>query len=246
MKKRMAMTVMALAVSAMAGSAFAADEPTKTAPQNTIKAQLVTKPAISLEQMAKEKGITVEELIAQLKKEGKLKVSEAMATFSIQSLDGSNPKEGAYTFQAFAVNDSDSKDGKMLKVTSLEDMAKEQGITVEELIANLKKDGQIATAITPSTASFPTDQDAKTSSMMKVINLEDMSKEKGITVEELVAQLEKEGKITKSVAAIPVDMDLEKMAKEQGITVEELIAQLQKEGKLAPAATLVPATPVQK
>ncbi|MED4751603.1 hypothetical protein [Brevibacillus choshinensis] len=175
MKKRMAMTVMALAVSAMAGSAFAADEPTKTAPQNTIKAQLVTKPAISLEQMAKEKGITV-----------------------------------------------------------------------EELIANLKKDGQIATAITPSTASFPTDQDAKTSSMMKVINLEDMAKEKGITVEELVAQLEKEGKITKSVAAIPADMDLEKMAKEQGITVEELIAQLQKEGKLAPAATLVPATPVQK
>ncbi|KQL46727.1 hypothetical protein AN963_17595 [Brevibacillus choshinensis] len=216
MKKRMAMTVMALAVSAMAGSAFAADEPTKTAPQNTIKAQLVTKPAISLEQMAKEKGITVEELIAQLKKEGKLKVSEAMETFNSQSLDGSNPKEGAYTFQAFAVNDSDSKDG------------------------------QIATATTTSTASFAADEDGKTSPMMNVINLEDMAKEKGITVEELVAQLEKEGKITNSVAAIPAVMDLEKMAKEKGITVEELIAQLQKEGKLAPAATLVPATPVQK
>lgn len=207
MKKRMAMTVMALAVSAMAGSAFAADEPSKTTngatQQNTIKAQLVTKPAISLEQMAKEQGITVEELIAQLKKEGKLKVSETMETFTIQPLDGSNLREGAYTFQAFAVNDSDSKDGKMLKVASLEDMAKEQGIPVEELVAKLKKDGQIATDTTTNTASFPTDKDGKTSPMMKVITLEDMAKEKGITVEELIAQLQKEGKLAPAIKLVP-------------------------------------------
>jgi hypothetical protein len=77
MKKKMSMAVMALAVSAMAGSAFAASETAKTtsvsAPLkmvNTNGTKTLVKPIISLEQMAKEKGISVEELIEQMKEEG--------------------------------------------------------------------------------------------------------------------------------------------------------------------------------
>lgn len=106
MKKKMTLAVMALAVSAMAGSAFAANEvpmkkaemPVQTDMATQIQAQPIVsleqitkekgisvydkagntsktvpmKKIIDLEQMAKEKGITVEELIAQLAKEGKI------------------------------------------------------------------------------------------------------------------------------------------------------------------------------
>lgn len=127
--KNMAMAVMALAVSAMAGSAFALEKPSKPVNStNTVKAQLVTMPALSLEQMAKEKGISVEELIAQLKKEGTL----ALKTISLKAADAKgNENETA-----------------MLRVFRIEDMAKEQGISVEELIANLQKEGKLMQAAT--------------------------------------------------------------------------------------------------
>ncbi|WGV59838.1 hypothetical protein QIH01_01510 [Brevibacillus brevis] len=193
MKKKMAMTVMALAVSAMAGSAFAANEPAKTtgssAPLkmvNTDGTDALLKPIFSLEEMAKEKGISVEELIEQLEKEGKL--TKATAT--------SNP-DG--TIQGFAVIslDPENKDGgafiALEPAMNLEEMAKEKGISVEELIEQLEKEGTIATG---EAASFT----------QPAISLEQMAKEKGISVEELIKQLEKEGKITKgttvSVSAI--------------------------------------------
>ncbi|MFI8712460.1 hypothetical protein [Brevibacillus brevis] len=193
MKKKMAMTVMALAVSAMAGSAFAANKPAKTtgssAPLkmvNTDGTDALLKPIFSLEEMAKEKGISVEELIEQLEKEGKL----------TKATDTSNP-DG--TIQGFAVIslDPENKDGGAFialdPAMNLEEMAKEKGISVEELIKQLEKEGTIATG---EAASFT----------QPAISLEQMAKEKGISVEELIKQLEKEGKITKgttvSVSAI--------------------------------------------
>ncbi|MDF2684209.1 MAG: hypothetical protein K0R47_5399 [Brevibacillus sp.] len=158
MKKRMAMAVMVLAVSAMAGSAFAADEPSKNnttaAPQNAIKTQVSIKPAISLEQMAKEKGMTVEELIAQLKKEGKIKADKAVEALKVQPINGSKPLEGIQPLTAATLNIMDDQQGTaMLEVIDLEQEAKEKGITVEELIAQLEKEGKItkAATLTPAT-----------------------------------------------------------------------------------------------
>ncbi|NRR03693.1 hypothetical protein HP570_15845 [Brevibacillus sp. RS1.1] len=224
MKKKMAMTVMALAVSAMAGSAFAANEPAKTtgssAPLkmvNTDGTDALLKPIFSLEEMAKEKGISVEELIKQLEKEGKL--TKATAT--------SNP-DG--TIQGFAVIslDPENKDGGAFialdPAMNLEEMAKEKGISVEELIEQLKEEGKLATNVSTTTT----------------INLEEVAKEKGISVEELIKQLEKEGTIATGEAASFTQpaISLEQMAKEKGITVDELIIQLEKEGKIIKGTTV--------
>ncbi|WP_053583009.1 hypothetical protein [Lysinibacillus contaminans] len=77
-----------------------------------------------------------------------------------------------------------------------------------------------------------------------------IAKEKGITLEELFAQLEKEGKMTKAVQSTEAikssePVNLEEMAKEKGITLDELIAQLEKEGKLTKAAKLTEAKQVE-
>ncbi|WP_442600618.1 hypothetical protein [Paenibacillus sp. KN14-4R] len=96
MKKKLTIAALVLAVSAVGGSAFAASD---SKVGEVIKASIVSEAsssvgqinaeespaveitesaltssteAVSLEQMAKEKGITVEELIEQLEKEGKL------------------------------------------------------------------------------------------------------------------------------------------------------------------------------
>ncbi|WP_301170263.1 hypothetical protein [Brevibacillus nitrificans] len=197
--KNMAMAVMALAVSAMAGSAFAAEVPSKPVNStNTVKAQLVTMPALSLEQMAKEKGISVEELIAQLKKDGELKNLAPLQTVNIKPIDASEGKEGKLVMKTIPLKAADAKGNE------------------------------------------------NETAMLKIINLEDMAKEQGITKDQLTAKLEKKGIITKAVATFSATFDLEKMAKEQGITVDELIAKLQKEGKLTQAVTLVPAAPAQE
>lgn len=108
----------------------------------------------------------------------------------------------------------------------LEQMAKEKGMTVEKLIAQLEKEGKLT----------------KAAQMTEAINVEQMAKEKGITVEKLIAQLEKEGEFTEAVQSTEA-VDLEQMAKEKGITVEKLIEQLEKEGKLTNAAATTDAVP---
>ncbi|TKI58363.1 hypothetical protein E8L90_24845 [Brevibacillus antibioticus] len=217
MKKKMAMTVMALAVSAMAGSAFAASETAKTtgssAPLKMVSTDgtdALLKPIFNLEQIAKEKGISVEELIKQLEKEGKLTKGAATIT-----------KDGdlttSFSFMKFDANSDNSKP------IDLDEMAKEKGISVEELIEQLKEDGKLA--MKASTA---------------VINLEEVAKEKGISVEELIKQLEKEGTIATGEAASFTQpaISLEQLAKEKGITVDELIKQLEKEGKITKGTTV--------
>jgi len=71
---------------------------------------------------------------------------------------------------------------------NLEVMAKEKGITLDELTVQLEKEGKLTKA---SETTEPTESN-------EPINLEKMAKEKGITLDELIAQLEKEGKLTKA------------------------------------------------
>ncbi|PSJ94692.1 hypothetical protein [Brevibacillus fortis] len=236
MKKKMAMTVMALAVSAMTGSAFAANEPAKTTGSSaplkmvtTDNTNALSKPIISLEQMAKEKGITVEELIKQLEKEGKLMKGAAI-----------NTKDGDLTTSfSFIPSDANSDYSKTIKI-NLEEMAKEKGISVEELIEQLEKEGKLTKATATSNPDGtiqgfavisldPENQDGGAFiALDPAMNLEEMAKEKGISVEELIEQLKEEGKL-----ATTEFINLEEAAKEKGISVEELIKQLEKEGKIA-------------
>ncbi|WP_309478839.1 histidine kinase [Brevibacillus agri] len=100
MKKKLAMSVIALAVSAMAGSAFAADESTVQKAVATFPAKTVTvqndgmqvpmQPVINLEQMAKEKGIPVDELLKQLEKEGKF--MKAALTLAVPATEADSDK----------------------------------------------------------------------------------------------------------------------------------------------------------
>ncbi|QDS37174.1 hypothetical protein [Brevibacillus brevis] len=237
MKKKMAMTVIALAVSAMAGSAFAASEPAQTT-GSSASLKMVTKdgtdalnkPIFNLEQMAKEKGITVEELINQLEKEGKLTKGAATIT-----------KDGdlttSFSFMKFDAN-SDN-----IKTMSLEEMAKEKGISVEELIEQLKEEGKLTEATATSNPDGtiqgfavisldPENQDGGAFiALDPAMNLEEMAKEKGISVEELIKQLKEEGKLAMNASTTTIN--LEEVAKEKGISVEELIKQLEKEGAIA-------------
>jgi len=224
MKKKIAMSVMALAVSAMAGSAFAAEKAPAAKIEGATHMKMVNltaaAPAISLEQMAKEKGITVEELIAQLEKEGKITKGVALVDAKIDPANGENnvPMTAIFNISDEQGNASFS----LTKAISLEEIAKEKGITVEELIAQLEKEGKLAKAVPTTEAAQNTEGDSSKAVMMKrielngeagelsaavpfatVIDLNQLAKEKGITVEELIAQLEQEGKITKATLTTP-------------------------------------------
>ncbi|WP_289138085.1 hypothetical protein [uncultured Brevibacillus sp.] len=152
MKKKIAMSVMALAVSAMAGSAFAAEKAPAAKIEGTAQMKMVNlttaAPAINLEQMAKEKGITVEELIAQLEKEGKIVKALSLVEAKIDPANGDSnvPMTAIFNISDEQGNASFS----LIKAISLEEVAKEKGITVEELIAQLEKEGKITKA-TPTT-----------------------------------------------------------------------------------------------
>ncbi|MGE7021614.1 hypothetical protein [Solibacillus cecembensis] len=182
MKRKLTITSVILGLSVVAGSAYAAsntnsEEAGKTilaSSIETISKEEAAKLGIDItdyEQMAKEKGITVEKLFEQLEKEGKM----TKAVQTTEAVNGENTKESMeFTDSSEPVN--------------LEEMAKEKGITVEKLIAQLEKEGKLTKA-------------AKTTEAVKsdnTVNLDEMAKEKGITVEKLIAQLEKEGKLTKA------------------------------------------------
>lgn len=225
MKKKIVMSVMALAVSAMAGSAFAAEKAPAAKIEGATQMKMVNlttaAPAISLEQMAKEKGITVEELIAQLEKEGKIVKRLTLVDGKTDPADGDSSVPMTAIFH---LNDDEQGNASLslTKAISLEEIAKEKGITVEELIAQLEKEGKLAKALPTTEAAQNTEGDSSKAVMMKrielngeagelstsvpfatVIDLEQLAKEKGITVEELIAQLEKEGKISKAVLTTP-------------------------------------------
>ncbi|MCH7322067.1 hypothetical protein LZ480_09185 [Solibacillus sp. MA9] len=101
-----------------------------------------------------------------------------------------------------------SKDEAIKKgeYTDYAQMAKEKGITVEELFEQLEKEGKMMKVI-PSTEATKTEEEIESATTngstemvqsSEPINLEEMAKEKGMTVEKLIEQLEKEGKVTKA------------------------------------------------
>ncbi|KAA0944228.1 hypothetical protein FQ087_19090 [Sporosarcina sp. ANT_H38] len=116
MKKKLTLATLMLGLSVVAGSAYAASN--NDMPETTKSSE-----AVSLEEMAKEKGITVDELIAQLEKEGKL-------TKAVETTLATEVTEPTKSSEA----------------VSLEEMAKEKGITVDELIAQLEKEGKLLKA----------------------------------------------------------------------------------------------------
>ncbi|MEK4091473.1 MULTISPECIES: hypothetical protein [unclassified Viridibacillus] len=99
---------------------------------------------------------------------------------------------------AYAASNNDMWDTtKSSEPVNLEEMAKEKGVTVDELIAQLEEEGKLTEGV-ETTSSTETAEDSKSS---ESVNLEEMAKEKGVTVDELIAQLEKEGKLTKAAEA---------------------------------------------
>ncbi|MEK4231353.1 hypothetical protein [Solibacillus sp. FSL H8-0538] len=83
---------------------------------------------------------------------------------------------------------------KSSESVNLEEMAKEKGVPLDELIVQLEKEEKL-TEVAEPTSSTETAQDSTSS---EPVNLEEMAKEKGVTLDELIAQLEKEGKLTKA------------------------------------------------
>lgn len=95
---------------------------------------------------------------------------------------------------------------KMDDSTNFAKMAKEKGITLEELFAQLEKEGKVTKAVRSTesikaegTIELPMSSNINgATKSSEPVNLEEMAKEKGITVDELIAQLEKEGKLMKA------------------------------------------------
>ncbi|WP_313894643.1 hypothetical protein [Psychrobacillus sp.] len=124
MKKKLTIASVMLGLSVVAGSAYAASNDMG----DTTKSSEPT----NLEEMAKEQGVTLNELIAQLEKEGKL--TKAVST--TESIPAEGSVESNMTSEMTSSNET----------VNLETMAKEQGITVDELIAKLKKEGKLMKA----------------------------------------------------------------------------------------------------
>ncbi|WP_211750133.1 hypothetical protein [Paenibacillus sp. Marseille-Q4541] len=140
MKKSLTIASLVLAVSAVGTSAFASSDIGIEKINNPSKAISVNEAAksdnvVDLVKMAKEKGITVDELIAQLEKEGKL--TKAASLTEATKATGSNDS----TMDSKATTITQSSEA-----ISLDEMAKEKGITVDELIAQLEKEGKLVKA----------------------------------------------------------------------------------------------------
>ncbi|NOU74624.1 hypothetical protein GC098_25060 [Paenibacillus sp. LMG 31458] len=150
MKKKLTIAALILAVSAVGGSAYAASDTTiggtikssiasvsatlsPTSSSKTISADEAAKlgDSTSFEKMAKEKGITLEELFAQLEKEGKI----TKTVSSTEPGKATGTSESTMASQLTASTQSS-------EAVSLEKMAKEQGVTVDELRAKIKEEGK--------------------------------------------------------------------------------------------------------
>lgn len=129
MKKKLQIATLILGLSAVAGSAYAASN-------NDMWGTTKSSEPVSLQEMAKEKGITVEELITQLEKEGTL-TTVASVTESVNT-EGATKSNMSGSISA-PTNSSES--------VSLEEMAKEKGISVDELVAQLEEEGKLMEAV---------------------------------------------------------------------------------------------------
>ena len=171
MKKILTIATLTLGLSAVAGSALAASNNDMWGAQSS--------EAVNVEKMAKEKGMTAAELTAKFEKENK-KVADL--TEATEAKPGNTDTWGAKSSEA----------------VNVEKMAKEKGMTVAELIAQFKKENKKVADLTEATEAKQGNNDTWGAKSSEPVNLEKMAKEKGITVDQLIAQLEKEGTLTKA------------------------------------------------
>lgn len=123
--------------------------------------------------------------------------------------------------QAFAAPTVEAKDSDINHKgcrQKLEEMAKQKGVTVDELKAQLKAEHEKKLQERAKEEGISVEElkarlEAKKAEREK--KLEEMAKAKGITVEQLKAQLKAEH-----------EKKLEEMAKQKGITVDELKKQM--------------------
>ncbi|WP_068983421.1 MULTISPECIES: hypothetical protein [Lysinibacillus] len=125
MKKILAITTFTLGLSVVTGSALAANNDLGTT--NSSDNELV-----NLEEMATEKGITVDKLLDQLEQEGKVtKGVELTEAMQVET-------------NTEAANNDISSDNEL---ANLEEMATEKGITVDELLDQLEQEGKVTKAV---------------------------------------------------------------------------------------------------
>ncbi|MEG0439694.1 MAG: hypothetical protein RR587_10720 [Solibacillus sp.] len=122
MKKILTIATFTLGLSVVAGSALAAN--------NDMWGAANSSEPVSLKEMAKEKGITTDELMIQMDKENKKIADLTDAT------EANNDTWGAKSSEA----------------GNIEKMAKEKGITVDQLKAQMDKENKKVADLTDSTA----------------------------------------------------------------------------------------------
>ncbi|MEB9896569.1 hypothetical protein P4K96_24350 [Bacillus cereus] len=121
MKKRLTAGIASLAVFAMAGSAYAAE-----VPSGTIASKMVKASAAEANGKAANHGF-----------QAQLQVTSASSTIRAEAVSGGQAKR-----QMLSKNIAGDGAEIAVSVTSLEELAKEKGITVEELIAQLKREAK--------------------------------------------------------------------------------------------------------
>ncbi|MCP1357038.1 hypothetical protein [Aneurinibacillus migulanus] len=112
------------------------------------------------------------------------------------------------------------KGGKMTE-SKLEELAKEKGITVDELKQQLQKEREAKLEELAKEKGITVNELKQQMKQKKEAKLEQMAKKKGITVDELKQQLQKKH-----------EEKLEEIAKQKGISVDELKKQLPNGGQL--------------
>ncbi|MGG4393953.1 hypothetical protein ABEX25_06505 [Paenibacillus thiaminolyticus] len=121
MKKRLSVGIASLAVLAMAGSAYAADVPSSSNASNTVKVS-----AAEAQGKAVNNGL-----------QAQIKVIPASSVVATEAVTGGQAKQ-----QILSKNIVGDGAEIAVSVKSLDEVAKEKGITMEELIAQLKREAK--------------------------------------------------------------------------------------------------------
>lgn len=121
MKKKLSVGIASLAVLAMAGSAYAAEVPSSSNASNTVKVS-----AAEAQGKAVNSGL-----------QAQIKVIPASSAVATEAVTGGQAKQ-----QILSKNIVGDGAEIAVSVKSLDEIAKEKGITVEELIAQLKREAK--------------------------------------------------------------------------------------------------------
>lgn len=121
MKKKLSVGIASLAVLAMAGSAYAAEVPSSSNASNTVKVS-----AAEAQGKAADSGL-----------QAQIKVIPASSAVAAEAVTGGQAKQ-----QILSKNIVGDGAEIAVSVKSLDEIAKEKGITVEELIAQLKREAK--------------------------------------------------------------------------------------------------------